>query len=58
MAKFNKKTIIGALAGLGLTAWAVTSMFKKDKAEGETSEATEASEEIEVDSVDDVEVEA
>lgn len=56
--KINLKTILGGLAGLGLTAWAATSMFKKDKAEGETSEATETGDGIEVDSVDDVEVEA
>lgn len=54
--KINFKTIIGAVAGLGLTAWAAKSMFGKDKAE--EAEATEDNGDVEVDYVDDVEVEA
>ena len=56
--KINFKTIIGAVAGLGLTAWAAKSMFGKDKAEEAEAKTTEDGDEIEVDSVDDVEVEA
>lgn len=56
--KINFKTIIGAVAGLGLTAWAAKSMFGKDKAEEAEAEATEDNGDVEVDYVDDVEVEA
>lgn len=55
--KINFKAIIGAVAGLGLTAWAAKTMFGKNKDEEAEVETTE-NDEIKVDSVDDVEVEA
>lgn len=55
--KFNKKIIIGALAGLGLLGGAIYGACKKDKAEDETTDSIE-NDDVEVDYVEDVEVEA
>lgn len=57
--KINLKTILGAAAGIGLTAWAAKTMFGKDKVEAEEAKTPEESgSDVEVDYVDDVEVEA